>query len=152
MEIVFPIIVIIIAGLIAYWGGSIGFFSALLHLGVVVVSGAIAFAAWEPLATFMAEKMPLAFVNMVWGISLVVVFALSMAILDSVANKACPANVRVSDGVNFVGGIAAGAISGTLTAGILLIGLQMIQGPSEIISYRGWAIDTEGSVVQQDTL
>lgn len=152
MDILFPIIVIAIAGLIAYWGGSIGFFSSLLHLAVVVVSGAIAFAAWEPLAMFMASKMPIAFVDMSWGISLIVVFALSMAILETVANKACPANVRVSDSVNFIGGVTVGAFSGSITAGILVIGLQFIQGPTEIMYYRGWRIDTEGSIAHEDKL
>jgi hypothetical protein len=146
---VFPmimnILVVVLVAVTAWILAAHGFFSALLHFACVVAAGAIAFAVWEPLVLlFVGAKMP----DFAWGFSLVVVFSLSLFILRLIVGKACPAQVHFSSTANFVGGGLLGAASGILTIGILLIGIQFMQMPSEMLGYRGWKVDERGEVNQ----
>ena len=145
--------VIAVAGMVAYWGSTQGFFGAVLHFACVVVAGAIAFALWEPIYYLGLARIdkPL-FYDAGWGISLILTFAILRLVLQIATDKACPANVNFGEGVNFVGGIVAGACSGILTAGILLIGLQYVQGPSKLLGYQGWTLDIDGGVIKGDKL
>ncbi len=147
------IIVIILVGLVTYWWASQGFFSSILHLTGVVVSGAVAFAAWE-LATVLglgSINAPF-FHNSSWGITLIIVFSISLVLCKYVTDKLCPNNTDVSHTVNLIGGGVAGAASGILTIGILLIGLQFIQGPTKIVYFQGWGLDVDGSIKQIEKL
>ncbi|MCC6907405.1 MAG: CvpA family protein [Phycisphaerales bacterium] len=137
------ILVVLLVGVTAWILAAYGFFSALLHFACVVVAGAIAFAAWEPIVMlFLGSKMP----DYAWGLTLVVVFSLSLFILRLIVGKACPAQVHFSTTTNFIGGGVLGAASGVLTIGMLLLGIQMLQMPSEMLGYRGWKVDEHGEV------
>ena len=47
---ILSILIIIVIALAAFWWGNQGAFSGLLHMLCALVAGAVAFAAWEPLA------------------------------------------------------------------------------------------------------
>ena len=49
MGIPMNLLIIGLLGLITYWWGNQGLFSAILHLVCVVVAGAVALGLWEPL-------------------------------------------------------------------------------------------------------
>ncbi len=137
------LLVILLIAITAWILSAYGFFSSLLHFACVVAAGAIAFAAWEPIVLlFLGSKIP----DHAWGLSLVLVFTLSLFVLRLIVGKACPSQVHFSTTVNFIGGGILGAASGVLTVGILLLGIQFLQMPSEMLGYRGWKVDEHGEV------
>lgn len=142
--------VILMIALIAYWWAGQGFFSSLLHFASVVTAGAIAFATFEPIVHFVFTQWLDKFHDYMWGVSLIITFALSLAVLKAITDKACPGNIDFGNGANLIGGALLGIASGIITTGFVLIGLQTVQGPTELLGYRGWAIDNDGSIVKQE--
>src|SRR3954447_21514743 len=121
---------ILIVGAIAYVWLNRGFFSALLHMACVIAAGAIAFACWEPLGYFLLGQFstngPMQ--GIVWAVSLVFPFAISLALIRVGMDKLIPWNVAINDIANYIGGGLCGLISGIITAGILVlaIGFQRV--------------------------
>ncbi len=132
---------------------SQGFFSAVLQFAGTVAAGAVAFALWEPAYYFLFGKLDKAWgYDIGWGVSLIITFAIFRLIFLMLSDKACPANVFLTDAANTVGSGAVGLMSATITAGIILIGIQFIQGPTKMLGYQAWTLDNDGSVIRQDTL
>lgn len=145
----FSIVVICIAGFIAYFIASQGFFSAILHLGCVIAAGALAFGLWEPVVYLLSNKINSPkLIDMIWGISLLVIFSLSLFILRIFSDKICIANTQLSGTQNFIGGGIAGLASGIIASGIIVIGIQFIQGPSKLLGYSGWVSESGGKLVK----
>jgi hypothetical protein len=119
------LVILLIVVLSAIWAGR-GFFSALLHLGVTIVAGTLAFAFWEPLALLMINSAPAnqTVLDIAWGVALVVPFALGVAIIAAIVNATVRGNLRVSAVPNFVGGAICGGALSTLTMGIIAIGVS----------------------------
>jgi len=137
------IIVIVFLLAMAYWASTQGLFSALLHLAMTIAAGAIALAIWEPLtqAFLLGFKPPIA-----WGVGLVLPFALILLLLRLAADKLVPKNVNVMHLLDLLGGGAAGAISGVLTAGITLIGVGFLPFGSSVAGYQPYAVSAYGQV------
>lgn len=137
--------VIGIIGIVVIFMASQGLFSAFLHFVCVVAAGAIAFAVWEPVVRlFLGARMP----DYAWGLSLMVLFALSLVLLRIVTIKLVPSQVFFGTTVNTVGGGVMGAASGIISCGFIVLGLHMVQSPSEFLGYKGWTIDTTGAVTR----
>jgi hypothetical protein len=121
-------VIFIVAGLAYIWG-SRGFFSALLHLVCVLVGGAIAFALWEPIAykILAAAGTSQWMIDIAWGAGLALPFAVSVAVLRLIVDKAVPANCDLDGAPNLIGGIVCGAIAGTISAGILLLTVNFLR-------------------------
>lgn len=135
MFFVLNIILIALAGLIAYWWANQGFFSALLHLLCVIVAGTLAFAFWEPFAFMMIRGNWLD--AYAWGVALIVPFCVFLVILRLGLDKLCPSNVNVPRWADLSLGGAAGAGAGVITVGILVLGLSHIQSKNDIMGFRG---------------
>ncbi len=154
MFIIANLVLIVMAGFIAYWLANQGFFSALLHLVCVVVAGAIAFAAWEPLVTGFLLRGG-GFDNYAWGIVLVVVFVVALFILRMAMDRIAPANVGMPHWANLLFGGGVGAAAGVLTVGIFIIGAGHVQSSNKLLGgFHGWARDGNraGQIVQRDKL
>ena len=100
-----------------------GFFSGVVHLACVLVSGALAFAFWEPLAVAMLGS---GMREWAWGMSLLALFSVFLFILRIVGNLAIPEKVNVPNVVDVIGGGAVGAGSGIITVGILMLGVGFL--------------------------
>jgi uncharacterized membrane protein required for colicin V production len=137
MFVLFNIILIGLALLIAYWWANQGFFSAVLHCVCVIVAGAIALGVWEPLAILLLERGILE--NYAWGIALLAPFALSLLLCRIAADKLVPDNVNFPQWVNYVFGGLFGAVAGVLTVGMLLIGAGFVQSTKDLMGYEGAA-------------
>ncbi|MBL1219049.1 MAG: CvpA family protein [Planctomycetes bacterium] len=147
MAVLMSLAVLGTVAIIAYVLASQGFFSSLLHLACVITAGAMAFALWEPCVYLIAPRINSpALIDLLWGTILIVLFAIFLALLRTATDKLCFANTDLSHTQNLVGGGIAGILSGVLTAGVLLIGLQFIQGPAKIIGYSGWVVDQGGVI------
>lgn len=151
------LLVIVIVLAMGYTGVVKKFFSSLLHMACVVAAGAIAFAFWEPLSYFLLQKAPVrGFFEFVeysaWAIGLVVPFAVSLAILRVATDKLAPANAVAANVPDAVGGGLCGAVSGVVTAGILVIAVGTMNfKPSDFsyqpVKYQGASLERTGGLV-----
>lgn len=144
------IAIALVAG-IAYLWMTRGYFSAVLHMCCVLVAGAVAFGVWEPLSLLILEKSPeRGFLSVLrdsaWAIGLIAPFALSLAILRPVVDKLLPLNAQVDTLVNYIGGGVCGAVSGLITAGIVIMGIGMLRLDSNLWGYQPLTIGSKGSI------
>lgn len=135
------ILVIVIVLALAYLGVLKKFFSSLLHMACVVVAGAIAFAFWEPLSILILDKAPSrGFFEFIeyssWAIGLVIPFAASLAILRVATDKLAPANAVAANVPDAIGAGLCGAITGIITAGILVTAVGTMQFKSDEFGYK----------------
>lgn len=112
-------IVVFLVGMAAIWS-TYGLFSALVHLFVVIVAGALAFAVWEPAAQLLLGPVP----PIAWTVGLLLPFVVLLAVLRVLLDKKAKANVQFPANVNRFGGGLVGIASGYLTAGIMVFGLS----------------------------
>lgn len=151
METVLNIVIIALVLLITYWWANQGFFSSILHLLCTIVAGAIALAFWELVTTkFLLRGSN--FDDYAWGVSLIGLFVLTLAVLRVATNKLAPNNVQLPHWANLVGGGVLGAASGVITMGILLIGLGFLQADNTTVGFKGWARGSRGQIQQVATL
>ncbi len=134
------LLVIAIVLAMAYFGVLRHFFSSLLHMACVVIAGALAFAFWEPVTYILLEKAPTrGFFEFVeynaWAIGLIVPFAASLAVLRVATDKLAPANALALPAADAVGGAICGAVTGVITAGILVIAIGTMQGKPDRLGY-----------------
>ncbi len=145
---IFNIGVILLVGLIAYWWANQGLFSSFLHLLCVIIAGALAFAAWEPITTGLllhGNK----FDNYAWGIALIIPFLVFLVIFRIALDKIAPDNVSFPIWTNYAVGFPLGVVAGTLTIGIFLIGAGHIQSGRSLFGFQGWQrSNSTGKVTQ----
>lgn len=113
-----------------------GFFSALIHLACTIAAGAIAFGVWEPVAYLLLGSGPGFLSGAAFAIGLIVPFAASLAVLRLVVDKSLPKNAQADKITDAVGGGLCGVLSGTITAGILVIGLGTQWLPQDWMGYN----------------
>lgn len=135
---------------IAYWQGLQGFLSALLHLGLVIVAGALAFAFWEPIAMGMlGGMMP----RYAWAVGLVMPFVFILLLLRFLMDKFVLGNADFSQLTNLIAGGICGAMAAVLSAGIFMIGVSYLPAGPEIVGYRPLTLEPgTGAVLRKDTL
>ena len=118
-----------------------GFYSALIHLVCTVVAGAIAFGLWEPVAFFIIDKAPeagfLSFVrDNAWGISLMLTFAIALAVLRVALDSILRANINISPAANYAGGGVCGLLSALIAAGVFATGAGAMRMPTKLLGYE----------------
>ncbi|MEO0512190.1 MAG: hypothetical protein AAF108_04760 [Planctomycetota bacterium] len=147
-----------VAGGIAYFWLSRGFFSSLIHLICTLIAGAVAFAVWEPaahaiLSAIGPERGFKGFIgDSAWAIALAFPFALSLVLLRVLADLALPKNVKVTDIVNAVGGLGCGLGSGVISAGVLVIAVSYMRLPAEVLGYQPLKFEGQGHLTDQQSL
>ncbi|MBX3358037.1 MAG: CvpA family protein [Phycisphaeraceae bacterium] len=138
---------------IAYIWASRGFFSALVHLVCTVIAGAVAFGVWEPLAVlWLGNTTDASYIGLAWGVCLALPFAIVLSLLRLGIDRLLPANTDLDSVSNLVGGGVCGLVSGTITAGIMVISISYLWLPSEFMGYRPIAFDGKGSPRRESSL
>lgn len=121
----------------AYWLGLEGFFSALLHLGLVIVSGALAFALWEPISVgLLAGFMP----RFAWAVGLIMPFVIFLLVSRVLMDKFVSANVDFSQLTNLIAGGICGALAAALCAGIFVVGCLRLPSGIDFMGYKKFAV------------
>jgi hypothetical protein len=149
--------VILLTLLIAYLWSTRGFFSSLIHMICTIIAGAIAFAAWEPIGYALLGAAPRggalsAVEGSAWAIALIVPFALSLAILRTIADSILRANVIVTRLADYAGGGFCGLVSSVITVGILTLGVGFMRLSSEFMGYQPVQYQGNGSPTRQQKL
>lgn len=132
------LIILFLLAMVAIWA-TYGFFSAFLHLMIVIVSGTFAFAIWEPLSFWLLGRMP----GTAWGVGLLVPFALSIVVLRILMDKYCKMNLHFPRLADQIGGAACGLGAGVLTGGMLLIGAGFLM-PTTFMGYQPYRMTGVG--------
>ena len=130
----------------AYWMSLQGFFSAFLHLIVVLVAGSLALALWEPLVySFGMNMQP----HYAWGLWLLGPFVLLLIVLRLALDRVVRANVNFQNLISTILGGACGVAAGILTAGITIIGLGFLPLPQSLAGIDPWVVSGGGQVEKQ---
>ncbi|MAA51806.1 MAG: hypothetical protein CMJ41_01955 [Phycisphaerae bacterium] len=137
MIVLFNILIIGIVLLIAYWWMDQGFFSSMLHLLAVIAAGCLAFAFWEPLAIDVLLSGGV-FDSYAMGITLGGLFAIFLVILRATSDSLVRANIILPAGADKTMGAILGLFSGVLTVGFTLTAIGLLQGPHEMMGYKGF--------------
>lgn len=125
-----------------------GFFSAFIHLLCSIVAGAVAFAAWEPLAFWIlgATDPHGIFAGSAWGIALAVPFAVTLILLRILVDLAIPANAVIASAPNYTGGAVCGLFSGLIASGFVVISLGFTRVGVEAFGYQPISYSATGSI------
>lgn len=150
---ILSLVVILLIGIIAYVWASRGFFSSLVHMICVLVAGAVAFGLWEPIAYAILSAEPKGWiVDMTWGISLAVPFAVTLAVLRLGIDSILPANADLDPATNLIGGGICGAVSGIVSVGVLVMAISFLRLPSSVGGHEAIGFDPGGSVKRESSL
>lgn len=155
---ILSLISLAVVGGIAYFWLTKGFLNGLVHMICTLVAGAIAFAAWEPIAyallgaTQGARGFVTFFGDAAWGIALALPFAISLAVLRLVADRAVTKNAKVSPAIDSVGGGLCGVVSGVVASGVLVISASYMRTPASLFGYKPVEIQNGGHIVVKDNL
>jgi hypothetical protein len=142
------LLVIFFVGCMVWMWANQGLFSAFIHLILTIIAGVVALAFWEPFVYgFLINRMP----EQAWGMGLIIPFGMILLALRTVFDKMVPGNLNFNPLVDTIGGGALGFVSGVLTAGLLLIGVQMV-GLSSVAGYQGYEVSESGEVVDKQKL
>jgi len=140
------VLIVFVLGMAMMWS-TYGLFSALLHLGLVIVAGSLAFALWEPLAYgVFFNFLPSA----AWGVSLLGAFVGVLLGLRLVTDKLVRGTLKLHRLADQVGGGAAGALSGVLTAGVVLLGVGFMPLPPAIAGYQPYEVQSNGVIALRE--
>jgi hypothetical protein len=131
-----------------------GFFSAFIHLLCVIVAGAVAFAAWEPLAYWiLGSSDPHGiFAGTAWGVALGIPFAITLIVLRIVVDLLIPANAVIASGPNYAGGAVCGLIAGLIASGFVVLSTGFMRVGSAVMGYQPIAFAANGSVQRESKL
>ena len=120
---IFPLAILILVGVIAYFHYVEGLFSATISAICAILAAVLAFSYHEVIIfTLLKGKVA----NYAHAMILVTLFALGYLILRVIFDKAVPGNVRFPLYVDRVGGAVMGIIAGVFATGILAIAAQSL--------------------------
>ncbi|MGD1916378.1 MAG: hypothetical protein ACFCBV_09360 [Phycisphaerales bacterium] len=134
-----------------------GFFSAFLHFLCVFAAGAIAFAVYEPLTLLILQNSPdRGFFSILrdtgHGVALGLSFAIALALLRVLVDKAVPANLKFNDTVEYVGAGVCGLGVGIVTVGMVLMSFSLMRfgptNPTQNVVFTSEGGGARGSVVR----
>jgi len=130
-----------------YWFGFVqGFFSAFLHLMVVIVAGALALAFWEKIAQGMLYNM---MGGQSWGVALVFPFVIFLLGFRLILDKLVPDNMDFSKLTNMIGGGICGLFSGILSAGLIIIGFGFMGFGANLFGYQPLVVLDDNTVAKK---
>jgi len=139
MLVVLNLLVIGLVLLLAYWWGSQGLFSSLLHLVATICAGAVAISVWEPFAIFILERTDNQILEgLAWGLALLLPFVLCLFGFRFALDKLAPANLNFPHWADLSVGGVLGFASGTITVGLSLIAFGFVQSKDDLMGYHGY--------------
>ncbi|MGD9790193.1 MAG: CvpA family protein [Phycisphaerales bacterium] len=132
-----------------------GFLSSMIHMVCTLIAGAVAFASWEPISYFLldfAKDGSQVLRDTAWALGLALPFAATLAILRLITNAVIRSNATTVRAIDMVGGGLCGAVSGIITAGIIVISIQFTRLDTEFWGYRPIEYTGSGSVERSSPL
>lgn len=115
----------------AFWAFQ-GVFSSAIMLFETIAAVMIAFGFYEPLAAFLADKIP----EYHSAVALVLIFVVTLVLLRLATDKLIAGNVQFPLPVDRAGGALLGLLTGLLVIGMALIGVQMLPVGPELLGFQ----------------
>ena len=128
-------IILVLLIMVAIWA-TYGFFSAFIQLILVIGSGVLALALWEPVSYMLLGRMP-AYAH---GVGLLAPFAILLIVLRTVFDKFCKANVHMPRIADQIGGAFCGLLAGILAFGMVLNGANFMPLRSDIMGWEPYKV------------
>ena len=128
-------IILVLLIMMAIWA-TYGFFSAFIHLIIVIGAGVIALALWEPVSYVLLGRMP-AYAH---GVGLLAPFAILLIVLRVAFDKLCRANVHMPRIADQIGGGVCGLCTGILAFGLLLNGANFLPLQRDILGWEPYKV------------
>ncbi|MEM9753247.1 MAG: hypothetical protein AAF916_07655 [Planctomycetota bacterium] len=136
------LVIAFVVGMGVLWA-TYGLFSALIHLAMAIAAGAIAFAVWEPITVnFLLPYLP----HYAWSAGLILPFAAALLLLRIGADKLVTGNMKFPGIVDQLFGGLIGAVSGVISAGVLIIGLSFLPMPLAFLQFQPYEVKANGTV------
>jgi hypothetical protein len=117
---------------IAFFQVTQGFYSATIMVVLSVLSAAVAFHLYEPLATLLTPYQPAA----ADAIALLAIFVILLLGLRLAIDYFFKRNVVMGVWVDRIGGGIAGVLAGMTLVGVLTVAIQMLPWGPSILGYR----------------
>ena len=155
---ILSILAILITLGIGYAWFTRGFYSAALNLMCVITAGVVAFAAWEPLAFLMIDKIEykegvMGFLQgSAMGLSLILPFALTVGVLRVATDSVLKANMKIATPIDRVGGGICGLGAGVIASGVLVLGTGFYRLPSSFQGYQPIQVADQGNLQRKQSL
>jgi len=127
---------------IAFYQVVQGLYSALIMAFLSVVSLAVAFNFYEPLAGLIQKYQPLAICAE--PTALVALFVASLTVLRVLSDRYLGRNVVVGMWTNRIGGGILGVIVGMVLVGVLTVAIQMLPYGPSVLTYKPYDDDLKG--------
>ena len=135
-------VLVFVLAMAIFWSTQ-GLFSALIHLVVTVVAGALAFALWEPLTqNVLLGAVPV----WAWTAGLLLPFAVVLVVLRFVSNKVVGGNLKLPGLADQGLGAVVGAVSGVITVGVCLIGVSYLPLGAALMGYQPVEVQASGKL------
>ncbi len=142
------LLVILFLALMAYvWATFQGFFTAFIHLIIVIASGAMALALWEPLTVgYLLEP----FGGYAWGLGLLGPFLFFTVALRAIFSQVVTRSVTFFNMLDTIGGAVCGLLAGVLVAGVTIIGIGFLPLPAAFGGIQPYRVNEQGQVVEAE--
>jgi len=141
------IIFIVLLLLIAYMHFMQGLFGGFISAVIAVISGAIAFSYFEPLAYAMSGGK---FNDSAQSVCILGIFALSYMILRSIFDSLVSGNIRINSTVDKIGGAIFGVVAGMIGLGIAAVALQLMPFGPSLGGYSRYPVAGEPRFIRVD--
>lgn len=139
----FGIMMLVLVAAIAFYQYIQGFFSAMISCVLAILAALIAVAYHEPLAeALLSKNLP----AQAHAIVLVVMFAVTYAIMRALADKLVPGNVRFVFIVDKIGAGVFGLLAAIFAVGVLVIAAQMLPFGPSIAGYARLPLVDRGEI------
>jgi hypothetical protein len=120
---------------ITFLHSMFGFYSGLINLFCSVTALAVAFGCFEALTNFVATQIELP-TSYIEPASLVVLFAVTLTILRTLADQFLRGNVRVPQYLDWAFGAACGFVNAQICVGVLALGFLMLPWGGRVAMYQ----------------
>jgi hypothetical protein len=141
---IYALLILILAGAVAFFHYTQGFFSATISALLAAIAAAVALSYNETLVQTLLQGK---FSDTANAISLVVLFAVTYSVLRFVFDSVVPGNIRLPLILDKVGAAIMGVVAAIFTGGILAIAGQMLPFGPSIAGYERFETTPERSVV-----
>lgn len=133
---------------IAFFQTIEGVFNALIMTILTILSAAIAFNYYEPMAAWLGELMAEQHAGYFQPVSLMGIFILTLGVLRILADMFIRSNVTLGMWPDRIAGGALGIVSGMVIVGMLTVSMQLMPFEASILTFKPFndALERESGI------
>lgn len=141
---IFSVLIIVIVLGVTYVHYLQGAFTAAISMACALAATLVAFGYFENLVNMTGQG---GFADYVGGMSLIVLFAVTYAVLRVLADMLVPGNIALQLYVEKAGAVAFGFVAALLAAGTFAVGVQLMPMGAAVAGYAPFELEGERPVM-----